>query len=516
MCVIMIVKKILLIQPFSVIDKQLSDILLAWPFYLESFLKSRFDHLKFDILYLPAEQKLNKITINSFENQEIKRFYSQMNQLIEKVEFKIDESTIILISCPFSHFYLPTKIIAEYFNLIYKKTPIIVGGTHISACPSDFIDYSPIDYLVSGEGEIPLYNLINSNPKKNKLPVLLKRDYIENLNDIPIIDFSSLSVEKYIKHFSGLAIYLSRGCPFNCHFCMEKNLMEGFSNLKKWRSYSPSRAVEEVHNMVNFGEDHGILKYGFLDPIFGFNQKWLKSFLEKYNGYNSSSFWLETRLDILNENILRKFRNINFYPWYGLEHTSYEMLKKMNKTNNPKKFIEQFQNLLAIHKDLNFICQINILLLHPGETKRTLTQAFQDLEDMVLKDGFNKVLLSIRRFHNYPGTFIFNKSEHLNKKYGTKIYPIAMKWWQSNDLDVQKKGEYCVRPSSDLSLREGVEIWTEHYKQFNKKQFLQTKSQIKEKGNSIHLALLLKERNSRLEEMENEFMEFLNIRNIEV
>jgi radical SAM superfamily enzyme YgiQ (UPF0313 family) len=510
------IKKILLIQPFSLTDKQLSDILLAWPVYLENFLKAHFEHLKFDILYLPAEQKQKQLTIDSFEDQQIKHFFSQMNMLIEKLEFNIDQSTLILISCPFSHFYLPTKIIADYFNLIYKKTPIVVGGAHISACPSDFIDYSPIDYLVPGEGEIPLLNLIRSNPKKNKSPILLKKKYIEDLNKLPMIDFTSLSIEKYMSNFSGLAIYLSRGCPYNCRFCMEQNLIEGFSNLKKWRSYSPSRAVEEVNNMVSFGKDHDILNYGFLDPIFGFNQKWLNSFLEKYTEYNSSSFWLETRLDILNEKILKKFQKINFYPWYGLEHTSYKMLKKMNKTNNPKRFINKFQDILAIHKQLDFVCQVNILLLHPGETKQTLTQAFQDLEDMILIDGFDKILLSIRRFHNYPGTFIFKNSELLHKKYGMEMYPIATRWWQSKDLNVQKNGEYCVRPSKELTLREGVEIWTELYKQFNKKQFLKNKSQTKEKSSSIHLALLLKERNRFLEETKNEFMEFLNFHHIEV
>ena len=506
------VKKILLVQPFSIFDKSLSHILLAWPFYLENFLKYYFEHLKFDILYLPAEQKKNNLSIQSFEKEEIKRFYSQMNHIVNNLNFSIDNSTLILISCPFSHFYLPTKTIANYFNTIYKNTPILVGGAHISACNDAFINDSAIDYLIPGEGEIPLYNLIRNNPQKNKTPILLKKQYTGDLNKLPMIDFSNLSIEKYIHYFSELAIYLSRGCPFNCHFCMEKDLIKGMYNLKKWRSYSPSRAVEEVKNMVRFGEDQGILHYGFLDPIFGFNQGWLKSFLEKYKPKKTSTFWLETRLDILNEDILKKFREFNFNPWYGLEHTSFDMLKRMHKTNNPRKFMEKFQTILKIHKDLDFLCQINVLLLHPGETKQSLKQVFQDLERMILNEGFNKVLLSIRRFHNYPGTYIFNNSEVLQNKYGTKIYPIAMNWWKNEDLTIQQHGEYCVRPSYDLSLREGVNIWTEHYKKFNELQIMRNK----DKCHSIQIALRLKEQNKILEETRNEFMEFLNAQKIEI
>ncbi|TFF98853.1 MAG: radical SAM protein [Promethearchaeota archaeon] len=512
----MMVKKILLIQPFSILNKSLSHILLAWPFYLENFIKYYFNHIKFEILYLPAEQKQKNLIISSYDEEEIDKFYSQMNHLVDKLEFEVDESTLILISCPFSHFYLPTNIVIDYFNSIYKRTPILVGGTHISACPNSFNNNDAIDYLIPGEGEVPLYNLLSNNIKKRNSPKLLEQKYIEDLNKLPVLDFSSLSINKYIKHFSELAIFLSRGCPFNCHFCIERNLIKEFCNLKKWRSYSPKRAVQEIENMVNFGEEHGISRYGFLDPIFGFNQKWLNSFLEKYKPQNSSSFWLETRLDILNKNILEKFRDINFNPWYGLEHTSYEMLKKMNKTNNPKKFIEKFQKIIKIHKELDFICQINVLLLHPGETKNTLAQVFEDLENMIIDQGFNKILLSIRRFHNYPGTYIFNKSEILNNKYGTIIYPIANKWWVSRDLNVQKYGEYCIKPSSELTLREGVKLWTEYYEKFNKLNFIKNKNKIKDKNNLIQIAIQLKKQNNVLEETKNDFIEFLNAQKIEI
>ncbi len=509
------IKKVLFIQPFSLLEKHLSTILLAWPFYLENFLKSKLRSLKFDILYLPIEQKKNKIILNDFSREEIKRFYSQMNHLIDTLDFEIDESTLICISCSFSHLYLPTKILAKYFKKFYKSSPIVVGGTHISACKEDFKNNHSIDYLIQGEGEYSLYNLIINNPKKNNTPIILKKSFIEDLNSLPQLDFSSLSVKKYLDDFSELAINLSRGCPFNCHFCIEKTLINGIDKIKKWRSYSPSRAAKEVENMVEFGLQHNIKNYGFVDSIFGFSQKWLNSFLNQYTPQDSCSFWVETRLDILSENILKRLQKKNFFNWYGLEHTNYEMLKIMNKTNNPEKFIDKFIKILDIHKKLNYLCQINLLLLHPGETRESLFQLFQDLEKIFLNNDFDKIALNIRRFHNYPGTFIFNNMKYFTEKYGSKAYPISMKWWVYQDLFAQKHGEYCVRPSNDLSIREGITLWTKYYKRFNDLNIARIK--VKEQSfNSIQKILRIKQDNKYLDEKQNNFLKFLNEYQIEV
>jgi radical SAM superfamily enzyme YgiQ (UPF0313 family) len=510
------IKKILLIQPFSLLEKHFSHTLLpGLSFYLENFLRSKLPQLKVDLLYLPYEQKKNNITLNNYSKEEIHRFYSQMNFLVDKLEFEIDETTLICISCTFSHLYLPTKLITNYFNTFYNKTPIVVGGTHISAYEDAFNKSQSIDYLVQGEGEVSLYNLIKNNPKKQPFPIVLEKSFIEDLNDLPKLDFTSLSIKKYSGDFSNLAINLSRGCPFNCHFCMEHTLIDGINNIKKWRAYSPSRAVEEVNHMVKFGLEHNIKHYGFVDSIFGFNQTWLNTFLDKYHPIDSSSFWIETRLDILSEKILKRLKKNNFYNWYGLEHTNYKMLKIMNKTSNPKKFLNKFQEILEVHKKLDYLCQINMLLLHPGETKESLSQVFHDIEDLFINTSFNKIALNIRRFHNYPGTFIFNHMGYFTEKYGSKVHPFSMEWWLNKDLSIQKHGEYCIRPSHNLSIREAMTLWTEYYKHYNDL----TINKIKENThslNSIQKVFMIKQENKKLKKTKEEFLNFLRNYQIEI
>ena len=80
----------------------------------------------------------------------------------------------------------------------------------------------------------------------------------------------------------GLGIALSRGCPHSCSYCIEENLAKG-KNVKRWRSYTPKRAVEETNTLVNYGLEQGIKIYGFLDPCFGFNKNWLNKYQAEMN-----------------------------------------------------------------------------------------------------------------------------------------------------------------------------------------------------------------------------------------
>lgn len=508
------IKKILFIQPFSLLETHFSDVLLVWPFYLENFLKSKLGIMKYDLIYLPCEQKKNKITIKNFSNQEIEAFYSQMDSLIEEVDFLIDHTTLICISCTFSHLYIPTKIIAKYFNELYPSSPIVVGGTHVSVCEMDFMNNEAIDYLIQGDGERSLYELIRNNPHKNTLPKLLPKSFINDLNNTPELDFSSLSIGKYIDQFTQLAINISRGCPFKCYFCIENTLAQERTNPKKWRTYSPKRAVKEVNSMVKYGSEHNIEIYGFVDSIFGFNQKWLESFLDKLNPENASSFWVETRLDILSEKILKKLQKKRFFNWYGLEHTDYEMLINMNKTTNPSRFLEKFWSILEIHKKLNYFCQINLLLLHPGETKRSISHLFNNLEELLMKNYNDLISFNIRRFHNYPGSFISNNIPFFAEKFGTEVHPFSMNWWLNEDLQIQKYGEYCIKPSHRLSIRKGIEIWTDKYKQLIGHEMERLKNH-KDRFASIQKAVKYKQESNLLESKRTEFLKFLDFYHIE-
>ncbi|MHA1292640.1 MAG: B12-binding domain-containing radical SAM protein [Promethearchaeota archaeon] len=501
------IKNVLFIQPFVLENEHLTNEILIWYVYLENFLKSRFSNLEFDLLYLPIEKNLNKLRINSF--QDFNNFSLQMEDLCNKIKFELDSNTIICISGTTSHHFLSSKLIADFLQKYFPSSIIIFGGAHASAKPLDFnYQGSPIDYIIMGEGEIPLYNLINKNLKKQKIPIVISNNPVPSLNDLPLLDLSIL--DKYIKYFNHLSISLSRGCPFNCNFCMERNLTPTTNKIKRWRTYTPSRAIEEVKSMIKYGEKNNIKEYGFYDPIFGLNRTWLKKFLEKFHFPEMSYAWIETRLDVLNEELIKEFHIKRFHLMYGLESYSKKMLSIMNKTHNPTEYLNKFEKIFEIHKKFENIFALNILCNHPGETKNTYNETFKRLENIVLNDYSNSVYLNIRFYHHFPGTKLHNNFNFFEKKYGAIAY--YPEWWRYEDL--LKYGAYCIRPSFNLSLRESIEIYTESYKTLEKSNLYKLKE--KKPPNLLKQAILIKNEINTLNQKREHLFTFLNENKIEV
>ncbi|MFX1238145.1 MAG: B12-binding domain-containing radical SAM protein [Promethearchaeota archaeon] len=449
------INKVLFLQPFSLEKKHLKNEILIWELYLENYLKSKLPHLNYELLYLPVEHALGNITINSYVEKE--KFYDQMLQLISKLKFEPDERTMVALSGTTSEHFLPSKLICEFFQNHFPESIIVFGGAHASARPYDFsYSNSPVDYVVIGEGEIIMYELIKNSAKKKDLPLIMKSNKLPELDSLPELDFSLF--DKYINHFSHLSISLSRGCPYKCNFCIEIELSEG--KFKPWRSYSPKRAIKEVSNMVNYGTEHGINAYGFYDPIFGMNKKWLVAFLSLYNYEEMIYAWIETRLDILGDNLLKKLIEKNFYCMFGLESYSKEMLSIMNKTIDPVAYLKKFEHVYDFQRKNQRFFMINLLFNHPGETRKSYETTFNRLDEMVLEDNIENTTLNIRFYNHFPGSHVYNNFDYYDIKYGSIAY--YPEWFKNEQL--LKAGPYCVRPSTGLSLRKSFMIFTERYK----------------------------------------------------
>ncbi len=500
------ITKILLVQPFLLEKEQLTDEILIWEVYIENYLKEKLPHLQFDMLYLPIEQDLGRLTITSFKDEDI--FEKEMFNLTNSLNFELDANSLIGISITTSNHYLSGRLIADFFQKHFPEALIILGGTHISARPYDFANGKSLgDYIILGEGELTLYNLISKSFKKQKVPRILKSDPVEKLDDLPEISFSIL--DKYITHFNHLSINLSRGCPFNCFFCME-NMSLNNKNVKNWRVYNPIRAIKEVKNMRDYGSEHDIDVFGFYDPIFGMNQKWLKKFLDLYKYEDHKYTWIETRLDILNEELLEKLNRKKFYLMYGLETFSKEMLNLMNKTNNPNSYLKKFEKLYLIHKKLNSFFMINILINHPGETLRSQLETFNRLEEMILKENIDADSFNIRFYHHFPGTRIYNDLDFYNRKYGTRSF--FPDWFKREDL--LKFGSYAVQPSGNLSLRKSFNYYTDNY--LNLLNF-SIKNEAKNRQNCNFLNVLsLKKQMKLLKHNKENFFKFLDEKKIEM
>jgi radical SAM superfamily enzyme YgiQ (UPF0313 family) len=172
-----------------------------------------------------------------------------------------------------------TNEIIQSANLageIRKSLPNIInviGGVHVSALPEETMrEFTQFDYGVIGEGEITLFELVRA--LESCIPVehikgicFLKKDslfcytgsreFIKNYDSLPLPAWDLFRpAREYI-------IQSSRGCPFNCAFCVNPN-------GKTVRSRTPENVLKEISCLV---DQLGAKKIVFGDENFSIDAK---------------------------------------------------------------------------------------------------------------------------------------------------------------------------------------------------------------------------------------------------
>ncbi|MBI4309533.1 MAG: radical SAM protein [Candidatus Omnitrophica bacterium] len=195
-----------------------------------------------------------------------------------------------------------------YFNeamrLIKEKFPsmITVGsGLWYSADYERQMRLNPwIDYILIGEGELILEDLVNNLKTKTKdpqdIPGLVSRKdegtvivgphrgLIPDLNVLPMPAYDLFPMDKYVGHtywkpFAELMT--SRGCPGKCHFCYEWALYDSRSAAKdftSWRGLSGKRIVDELEVLE---KKYGITTVVMQDDAFNSDTKAMVEFCEE-------------------------------------------------------------------------------------------------------------------------------------------------------------------------------------------------------------------------------------------
>jgi hypothetical protein len=175
---------------------------------------------------------------------------------------------LVGISSLFSAYH---REVIETARLIRQecRTPIVVGGTHASAHPHSLLESGYFDFLIRGEGERPLVELMKALQKGGALthlPNLLYKSqerFVANpmeqnyaFADLPPPDFSDFPIGKYRYDGKPASMVISsRGCPFRCAFCSVHSTFLRFQR----------RAAAETAAEILAGYRQGIRVFDFED-----------------------------------------------------------------------------------------------------------------------------------------------------------------------------------------------------------------------------------------------------------
>ncbi|MCA9667130.1 MAG: radical SAM protein [Myxococcales bacterium] len=379
---------------------------------------------------------------------------------LERTLDKLGPFLMIGVSCYSSYDYLRVMTLARFVRRLYPDVPLVSGGYHASALPDDVVfDGSPFDAVVPGEGELPMREMVETLLGGGRLEPgrVYDKGVVPELDALPPYRWELLARYWPRAHEIGrkFQIYLARGCPYRCTFCMER-AKSGYA----WRGYSAGRAVDELARLARF-TDLSRWVINIADPLFGFNRAWRREVLEGIiaRGLLPRQYWTLTRSDDLSDVDVELLARANFSIGIGVESGTPEMLQLMQKAKKPERYLGALERLAELSRKHRLNWAANIIIGHPGETRASMAETHAYFEKLFTTASETCGWLSIDPFRLYPGSDVHERMGFYEQQYGTVFHHKT--WWKSW-YDAPFRAEH-VDPSSEVDFAERVRFMYERY-----------------------------------------------------
>lgn len=391
------------------------------------------------------------LTKNGIENRLFDAYYfswSEEQTIKEVAKYKPD---LIGISS-MTHEITTAHRLTSLFKEKMPNVPIVIGGCHITALPTQTLEEFPhFTYGVYGEGEKTLLELTqylkhNKKGKISSIKGLVYRDKQGNIlvNKVqerltseeldalpyPAFHFYYKNGRKTLTEKDDHYIMMtSRGCPYNCVFCMQ---VLG----RQVRRRTPEGIVAEIEYAINHYGAHTIQ---FYDEIFLFNDdlcfKTLDLIIQKKLHKKMQWFGL-TRVNMVSKKLIHKAKESGcFRLEMGIESGNNKVLKRINKQIT----VKQAELAVNIIKNEKILTDVNYILGHPGETRKTL----QDTVNLAVR--LNTTTMAMGIMVPYPGTQVYRMVQE-----GRGGYRLLSKDWSAYDKYGGKALEIKGLPLAEL------------------------------------------------------------------
>jgi radical SAM superfamily enzyme YgiQ (UPF0313 family) len=267
----------------------------------------------------------------------------------------------------------------------------VIGGIHATLMPVECAESSFIDFVVVGEGEKTIIELVNSILNKSdfanikgltykKGKEIIQNEAREPIQDLDAIPFPARHLFKNQKYtypdalrYPASPIITSRGCPGNCTFCTAK-----FLHGKRFRCRSAENVLDEIESLI---KDYGVREIHIWDDNFITNRNRVFAFRDgiiKRNINVLFSFPNGIRADFINRDILKALRDFGTYSVaIGVESGNQNILDMIQKGIK----LEQIENAFKLAKEMKLETWGFFLLGLPGEDKNTM----KDTIDFAIK-----------------------------------------------------------------------------------------------------------------------------------
>ncbi len=366
-----------------------------------------------------------------------------MNDAQAKERLAAIRPDIIGITSNFTAYHEDTLRMARLCKEVFPHVPVVMGGAHPSMEDEECVMEPHVDFIVRGEGEETLLELVKTLEQNGDLSQVAgityksggvahknpSRPQIRDLDSLPMPAYDMMRMDLYLKdqlkaipftkNTPAGFIFTSRGCPFRCTFCSTAE------NWQKFRYRSANNVVDEIEHLV---KNFGVKEIFVLDDSFVAKKSRVIEICKEILRRGLKISWQlnsGAQVWILNRELLSHMAQSGLYKMsLPIETASKRMLKYINKPVN----LEQAHDIIRICNELGIWSFANFIIGFPEETKEEIedTVRFINESDLDLAIVFiaqplagSKISDDFRRLGLLPNNRIAYDSTFWSTKYDT-------------------------------------------------------------------------------------------------
>jgi len=376
----------------------------------------------------------------------------------EEISELIDKDTdVIGFTFMFVTNWLYDRELIAYVKTQHPNAVLIAGGEHANASSEYCLSQAPLDFIVRGEGEETIVELLDAIRQRSDLNLvngLVYRDSEKNvitnkprkrrgnINQIPWPAWEYFPLSTYFSNKISFGVYrgntlpvnATRGCPYECTFCSNPQMWG-----RKYEMRTPEDFVDELEFLKN---EYGVENFDLYDLTAIIVKSWILAMCKEIVRRNLKiTFQLPsgTRSEVIDFEVAQWLyrsgcKNISYAPESG----SVEVLKKIKKKVLIRKMLKSIKDA----NDAGLNIKLNLIMGFPDDRHRDIWLTFKFL---IQASWYGAYDAAPAVFSPYPGSSLFDR---LTKEGKVNIYDDAYLYEIIDIYDLLPPKVYCNNISS--------------------------------------------------------------------
>lgn len=352
----------------------------------------------------------------------------------------------------FTHEWPAVARLVEVIKARRPEVPVILGGEHVTSMPEFCLLTSKADYIVLGEGEETIVELVDALDRGTPPTELLgigyragdevvvnpRRARTLDVDAIPrpawhLFDLDTYHAYKWLGGMysatKSVPVLATRGCPYQCTYCSAPNMWE-----PRWIPRDPKKVVDEIEYYV---ERFGARNFPFQDLTAIVQRQWIIDFCTELLERDLDITWQMpsgTRSEAIDAEVAELLRRTNmismaYAPESGSE-TTRKFIKKKMKTDRLFASMDA-----AVQSGLNVAAFF--VIGFPHDTEEHIRENLEFM-DTIAEIGITDAAVGF--YMALPGTQMFDSlyeagKIRLDRKYFKHILAATSPWATSSYND---------------------------------------------------------------------------------